>query len=52
MHWPFQVVGEYGGKPIIQVSFKGEVKQFAPEEISSMILIKMRSLLKLILAVK
>ncbi|XP_015117241.1 heat shock protein 70 B2 [Diachasma alloeum] len=40
-HWPFAVINE-GGKPKIQVEFKGERKVFAPEEISSMILIKMR----------
>ena len=41
MHFPFKVV-EKGGKPVIQVEFKGENKQFTPEEISSMVLTKMR----------
>ncbi|XP_023937772.1 heat shock protein 68-like [Bicyclus anynana] len=40
-HWPFKVVNDYG-KPKIQVEFKGEVKKFAPEEISSMVLTKMK----------
>ncbi|KAB8228717.1 70-kilodalton heat shock protein [Aspergillus alliaceus] len=40
-HWPFKVVDK-GGKPIIQVEFKGEEKQFTPEEVSSMVLTKMR----------
>ncbi|KAH1305997.1 70-kilodalton heat shock protein [Aspergillus fumigatus] len=40
-HWPFKVV-EKGGKPIIEVEFKGETKQFTPEEISSMVLTTMR----------
>ncbi|NP_001164098.1 heat shock protein TC005094 [Tribolium castaneum] len=40
-HWPFKVVND-GGKPKIQVEFKGEVKRFAPEEISSMVLRKMK----------
>ncbi|KAI8340834.1 heat shock protein 70 family [Chlamydoabsidia padenii] len=40
-HWSFKVVDK-GGKPIIEVPFKGETKQFTPEEISSMILTKMR----------
>ncbi|EEB14908.1 Heat shock protein, putative [Pediculus humanus corporis] len=40
-HWPFKVVND-GGKPKIQVEFKGEVKKFAPEEISSMVLTKMK----------
>ncbi|KAF7719231.1 Heat shock protein 70 [Penicillium ucsense] len=40
-HWPFKVV-EKATKPIIEVEFKGENKQFTPEEISAMILVKMR----------
>ncbi|KAJ5661658.1 Heat shock 70 kDa protein [Penicillium maclennaniae] len=40
-HWPFKVV-EKATKPILEVEFKGETKQFTPEEISSMILTKMR----------
>jgi L1 cell adhesion molecule like protein len=43
-HWPFKVVQKEGDKPYIQVSFKGEVKTFAPEEISSMVLVKMREI--------
>ncbi|KAJ2365005.1 Hsp70 chaperone, partial [Coemansia sp. RSA 2611] len=41
-HWPFKIINKDGGKPVIQVEFKGETKQFTPEEISSMVLIKMR----------
>jgi len=41
-HWPFKVVAQSGDKPVIQVEFKGEQKTFTPEEISSMVLIKMR----------
>jgi heat shock 70kDa protein 1/2/6/8 len=40
-HWPFQVINK-AGKPIVQVSYKGESKDFAPEEISAMVLTKMR----------
>ncbi|KAK9883618.1 hypothetical protein WA026_001791 [Henosepilachna vigintioctopunctata] len=40
-HWPFKVVSAQG-KPKIQVTFKGEVKTFTPEEISSMVLTKMK----------
>ncbi|KAF6202536.1 hypothetical protein GE061_002932 [Apolygus lucorum] len=40
-HWPFKVVNDCS-KPKIQVDFKGEKKTFAPEEISSMVLTKMR----------
>ena len=42
-HWPFKVINQ-GGKPMIQVKFKGETKTFAPEEISSMVLTKMREI--------
>src|SRR5271154_4512404 len=40
-HFPFKVI-EKAGKPVIQVEFKGETKFFTPEEISSMVLTKMR----------
>nr|XP_033771792.1 heat shock 70 kDa protein [Geotrypetes seraphini] len=40
-HWPFQVVSD-GGKPKVQVEYKGEMKTFFPEEISSMVLTKMK----------
>ncbi|ENN70597.1 hypothetical protein YQE_12772, partial [Dendroctonus ponderosae] len=39
--WPFTVVSDKG-KPKIRVEFKGETKTFAPEEISSMVLTKMK----------
>lgn len=41
-HWPFKVVQHSGDKPYIQVTYKGEVKEFAPEEISSMVMLKMK----------
>merc|ERR1719327_520963 len=40
-HFPFKII-EKAGKPVIQVDFKGETKDFTPEEISSMVLTKMR----------
>merc|ERR1711962_866417 len=40
-HWSFDVISD-GGKPKIKVEYKGEEKTFFPEEISSMILTKMR----------
>ncbi|CAN3476354.1 heat shock protein Ssa1p [Diutina catenulata] len=40
-HFPFKVVDK-AGKPAIQVEFKGENKTFSPEEISSMVLTKMK----------
>jgi L1 cell adhesion molecule like protein len=41
-HWPFKVVAKEGDKPHIQVQYKGEEKTFSPEEISSMVLTKMK----------
>ncbi|KAF0311001.1 Heat shock protein 70 B2 [Amphibalanus amphitrite] len=40
-HWPFTVANE-AGKPRIEVEYKGERKRFTPEEISSMVLTKMK----------
>ncbi|KAJ6833319.1 putative heat shock cognate 70 kDa protein 2 [Iris pallida] len=36
-HWPFKVTPGLGNKPMITVQHKGEDKEFAAEEISSMI---------------
>jgi len=43
-HWPFKVVSGPGGTPIIEVEYKGETKQFKAEEISSMVLTKMKDI--------
>nr|SMN34116.1 HSP70 family member 2 [Lepeophtheirus salmonis] len=40
-HWPFEV-DNVGGKPRIRVEFKCEIKVFTPEEISAMVLTKMK----------
>jgi len=40
-HWPFTVVNE-AGKPKLEVEFKCEKKTFNPEEVSSMVLVKMK----------
>ncbi|KAF8402891.1 hypothetical protein HHK36_010983 [Tetracentron sinense] len=40
--WPFKVVAGPNDKPMIVVTHKGEEKQIPAEEISSMILVKMR----------
>ncbi|XP_047110375.1 heat shock protein 70 A1-like [Schistocerca piceifrons] len=40
-HWPFKVINDCS-KPKIQVQFKGTTKTFAPEEISAMVLVKMK----------
>ncbi|XP_078089269.1 heat shock-related 70 kDa protein 2-like [Mustelus asterias] len=42
-HWPFTVISE-GGKPKVQVEYKGEQKTFFAEEISSMVLTKMKEI--------
>ncbi|XP_042483944.1 heat shock 70 kDa protein-like [Macadamia integrifolia] len=40
--WPFKVAPGPGDKPMIEVTYKGEKKLFAPEEISAIILSKMK----------
>ncbi|XP_048859067.1 heat shock 70 kDa protein-like isoform X2 [Brienomyrus brachyistius] len=42
-HWPFKVISD-GGKPKVEVEYKGETKAFYPEEISSMVLVKMKEI--------
>ena len=39
--WPFKVIND-NGKPVFQCHYKGELKTFKPEEISSMVLSKMK----------
>ncbi|XP_026377849.1 heat shock cognate 70 kDa protein 2-like [Papaver somniferum] len=41
--WPFKVIGK-GEKPMIQVNYNGKPKQFSAEQVSSMILTKMRQI--------
>lgn len=40
-YWPFKIINDKG-KPKMEVQFKGQAKVFAPEEISAMVLIKMK----------
>ena len=40
--WPFKVISGPNEKPMIEVQFMGEAKKFHPEEISAMILVKMK----------
>ncbi|KAJ0580762.1 putative Heat shock protein 70 family [Helianthus annuus] len=42
--WPFKVISGPAEKPMISVNYKGEEKTFAAEEISSMVLIKMKEI--------
>ncbi|KAJ2749624.1 ATPase with role in protein import into the ER [Coemansia pectinata] len=43
-HWPFKVVSKEGGKPNFRVDVKGEKRDFSPEEISAMVLGKMKEI--------
>lgn len=43
-HFPFKVISGKDEKPLIEINFKGEKKQFSPEEISSMVLVKMKDI--------
>ncbi|BEI86206.1 hypothetical protein CcaverHIS002_0604930 [Cutaneotrichosporon cavernicola] len=40
-HWPFKIVNK-GGSPMIEIDNKGTLKEFTPEEISAMILTRMK----------
>lgn len=42
-HFPFEVIDDGNGKPQTQVQFKGELKQYYPEEISSMVLAELKA---------
>ena len=37
--WPFKVIDQ-GGNPVVQVEYLNETKVFSPQEISSMVLMK------------
>merc|ERR1719204_70301 len=41
-HWPFKVTEGPQGRPVISVTYKGEKKEFFAEEISAMVLTKMK----------
>jgi len=42
-HWPFTVKKGPNSKPMIEVQYKGETKEFGAEEISAMVLTKMKT---------
>jgi len=44
MLWPFKVIAGVKDKPMISLIYKGKEKHFCAEEISSMVLIKMRDI--------
>ncbi|XP_044953133.1 heat shock cognate 70 kDa protein-like [Hordeum vulgare subsp. vulgare] len=41
-HWSFEMLRGVDDKPKIRVIFRGDKKEFSPEEISSMVLVKMK----------
>ena len=43
-HWPFKVKPGVQDKPVIEVNYMNEIKQFSAEEISSMVLVKMKDI--------
>jgi len=49
-HWPFKVIQASGDKPHIEVQYMNETKVFAPEEISAMVLQKMKDVAESYLA--
>ncbi|XP_026424284.1 probable mediator of RNA polymerase II transcription subunit 37c [Papaver somniferum] len=42
--WPFKVIAGKGEKPMVQVNYKGKDVEFSAEEVSSMVLVKMREI--------
>ncbi|EER12209.1 heat shock protein 70, putative [Perkinsus marinus ATCC 50983] len=50
--WPFKLIDGSDGRPMIEVTFKGETKRFHAEEISSMVLTKMRETAEAFLGTK
>lgn len=43
-HYPFNIVAGPNDKPLIEVEYMNEIKRFNPEEISSMVLLKMKQI--------
>jgi len=43
-HFHYTVKSDSNGKPVIEVSYKNELKTFKPEEVSSMVLSKMKEI--------
>ncbi|KAG6840752.1 hypothetical protein C0991_004602 [Blastosporella zonata] len=41
-HWPFSIVSRPDGRPAVEVDNGGKKQQFSPEELSSVVLTKMR----------
>ena len=43
-HLTYKVIDNGSNKPFVKVKYKNEMKEFSPEEISAMILTKMKSI--------
>jgi L1 cell adhesion molecule like protein len=43
-HWPFKIARGQGGRPMVEVRHMDEVKQFAAEEISAMMLHRLKTM--------
>ncbi|KAF8911526.1 heat shock protein 70 family [Gymnopilus junonius] len=41
-HWPFKIIPKGDGRPAVEIEVNGKKQQFSPEELSSMVLGKMR----------
>jgi heat shock protein 5 len=41
---PFKVIAGQGDKPVVEVDVGGDTRQFTPEEISAMVLGKMKDI--------
>ncbi|THH33040.1 hypothetical protein EUX98_g1128 [Antrodiella citrinella] len=41
-HWPFKIVSKSDGRPAVEVENNGKRQQYSPEELSSMVLVKMK----------
>ena len=50
-HLPYKVFENKNGNPVIEVTYKEELKRFQPEEISAMVLIKMKEIAEAYLGV-
>jgi heat shock protein 5 len=50
-HWPFKITNK-NGRPYIQVLVNGEKKDYAPEEVSAMVLVKMKEVAEAFLGKK
>jgi L1 cell adhesion molecule like protein len=50
-YWPFKVNSGKDGKPVIKVQYNDEEKSFSAEEISSMVLVKMKEIAESFLGV-